>query len=157
MAVGAHAFRRTIEPRAAGSVKAKRAKTKACKKTPAADRHSGIGTQGCSPVDVGNIMLVVFTERDGWLAPLDKRPRTKRRIDGWQRAYWRRALLYIICVDAAVGVNGRSRSGLGLTRERWCCAGCWLSRLDMDTCQTGMKYRYINTILGIPHLWYQIY
>ena len=36
-------------------------------------------------------------------------------------------------------VNGRSLSGMSLTRERWCCAGCWLNRLDMNTCQTSIK------------------
>ena len=36
-------------------------------------------------------------------------------------------------------VNGRSLSGMGLIRERWCCAGCWWSRLDMNTCQTSIN------------------
>ena len=35
--------------------------------------------------------------------------------------------------------NGRSLSGMGLTRERWCCTGRWLSGLDMNTCQTSIK------------------
>ena len=35
--------------------------------------------------------------------------------------------------------NGRSLSGMGLTRERLCCARGWLSRLDMYTCQTSIK------------------
>ena len=35
--------------------------------------------------------------------------------------------------------NGRSLSGIGLTRERWCCTVRWLSRLDMNTCQTSIK------------------
>ena len=29
-------------------------------------------------------------------------------------------------------------SGQGLTRERWCCAGCWYSRLDICV-QTSIK------------------
>ena len=29
--------------------------------------------------------------------------------------------------------NGRSQSGMGLTRERWCCAGLRLSKLDIVT------------------------
>ena len=36
-------------------------------------------------------------------------------------------------------INGRSLSGMGLTRERWCCARGWLSKLDMNTCQTSIK------------------
>ena len=35
--------------------------------------------------------------------------------------------------------NERSLSGMGLTRERWCCAGRWLSGLDMNTYQTSIK------------------
>ena len=38
--------------------------------------------------------------------------------------------------------NGKSLSWVGLTRERWCCAGRWLSRLDMNTCQMSIKHRY---------------
>ena len=34
----------------------------------------------CSPVDVGNIRLVVITKRDSWLAPFDKQPRTGHRM-----------------------------------------------------------------------------
>ena len=30
--------------------------------------------------------------------------------------------------------NGKSLRGMGLIRERWCCAGRWLSRLDVYTC-----------------------
>ena len=33
----------------------------------------------------------------------------------------------------------RTRSGRGLTRERWCCTVRWLSSLDMNTCQTSIK------------------
>ena len=43
--------------------------------------------------------------------------------------------------------NGKSLSGMGLTRERWCCAGRWLSRLDMNTCQTSITYQYIIIVL----------
>ena len=28
---------------------------------------------------------------------------------------------------------------MGLTRERWCCARLYSSRLDMNTCQTSVK------------------
>ena len=35
--------------------------------------------------------------------------------------------------------NGRSLSGMGLPREKWCCARGWLSRLDMNTCQMSIK------------------
>ena len=35
--------------------------------------------------------------------------------------------------------TGRSLSGMGLTRERWCCTRRRLSRFDMNTCQTSTK------------------
>ena len=35
--------------------------------------------------------------------------------------------------------NGRSLSGMGLTRERWCCTGRWLRGLDTNTYQTSIK------------------
>ena len=41
------------------------------------------------------------------------------------------------CVPMALNV--KSLSGMGLTRERWCCARGWLRRLDMNTCQTSIK------------------
>ena len=50
--------------------------------------------------------------------------------------------------------NGSTQSGMGLTRERWCCARRWLSRLDMNTCQTSIKTS-IFPCLGSPHLGYQ--
>ena len=44
--------------------------------------------------------------------------------------------------------NGRSLSGMGLTRERWCCTGRWLSRLDINTCMPDeYKKRYIIVAL----------
>ena len=49
--------------------------------------------------------------------------------------------------------NGRSLSGMGLTRERWCYAGCLWSRLDMYTCQTNTKDRYIIVVLLKPTSW----
>ena len=49
--------------------------------------------------------------------------------------------------------NGRSLDGMGLTRERWCCAGCWLSRLDMmNTCQTSIKSSILLKCCRSPHL-----
>ena len=33
-----------------------------------------------------------------------------------------------------VAFNRRSLSRMDRIRERWCCVGGWLSRLDMDTC-----------------------
>ena len=44
---------------------------------------------------------------------------------------------------------------MGLTRERWCCARGWLSRLDMKTCQTSIKTDILLLCLGSPHLGYQ--
>ena len=45
---------------------------------------------------------------------------------------------------------------MGLTRERWCCARGWLSRLDMNTCQTSMKTDILLLLcLGSPHLGYE--
>ena len=46
---------------------------------------------------------------------------------------------------------------MGLTRERWRCAGCWLSKLDMNTCQTSIKtdilFNYTSVlILGIKYM-----
>ena len=41
---------------------------------------------------------------------------------------------------------------MGLTRVRWCCAGYW-SRLDMNTCQTSIKDRYIIIVLLKPTSW----
>ena len=38
-----------------------------------------------SPVDVGNIRLVLFSDQDSWLAPGDKRQKKGRRTDGSQR------------------------------------------------------------------------
>ena len=39
--------------------------------------------------------------------------------------------------------DGRSLSGMGLTRERWSCARGWLSRLDMNTFQTSRKIGFL--------------
>ena len=39
---------------------------------------------------------------------------------------------------------------MGLILKRWHCAGGWLSRLDMNTCQTSIKpvcYRFTSVIL----------
>ena len=42
-------------------------------------------------------------------------------------------------ICTSIVFNGRSLSGMGLTRERWSCAGFWWNRLDMNTCQTSIK------------------
>ena len=39
--------------------------------------------------------------------------------------------------------NGRSLSGMGLTWKRWCCAGGWLRRLDVNTCHRRIYEQYI--------------
>ena len=49
----------------------------------------------------------------------------------------RHGFLKISCIF--VLCNGRSLSGMGLTQERWCCTGCWLSKLDMNAWQTSIK------------------
>ena len=41
---------------------------------------------------------------------------------------------------------------MGLTRKRWCCAGSWLRRLDMNTCQTSIKTEILLMYL-YPHHW----
>ena len=43
---------------------------------------------------------------------------------------------------------------MGLTRERWYCARGWLSRLDMNTCQTIIKNSILLMYIG-PHPGYQ--
>ena len=44
---------------------------------------------------------------------------------------------------------------MGLTRERWRCAGLRLSRLDINTWQTSIKDRCIIIVLLLrPHLEY---
>ena len=48
-----------------------------------------------SAMDVGRIRLVLLTEGNSWFAPLDKRPRTGHRTDGWQRTQYSHALLYL--------------------------------------------------------------
>ena len=55
-----------------------------------------------------------------------------------------------------VRLNRRSLSGMGLTRERWCCTGCWLSRLDMNTCQTSIQTDILLQYFDDPHPGYQI-
>ena len=35
--------------------------------------------------------------------------------------------------------NVKSLSWMGLTRERWYCTRDWMSRLDINTCQTSIK------------------
>ena len=54
--------------------------------------------------------------------------------------------LYIVLLDLkplliydSMGLNGKSLSWMGLTRERWCCTRDLVSRLDMNTCQTSIK------------------
>ena len=48
--------------------------------------------------------------------------------------------------------NGRSLSGMDLTRERWCCSGRLLSRLDMNTCQMSIKNDVLLYSCCSPHL-----
>ena len=43
---------------------------------------------------------------------------------------------------------------MGLTRERWCCAGIKLSRLDMDTSKTSIKTDILIIVLLKPASWY---
>ena len=60
-----------------------------------------------------------------------------------------RVSLVILHTQAESGrCNRRSLSGMGLTRERWCCAGGWLSKLDMNTCQTDIKTGILLMYLG---------
>ena len=51
--------------------------------------------------------------------------------------------LEVVCSSTThaehVRINGRSLNWMGLTRERWCCTRGWMSRLDMNTCQTSIK------------------
>ena len=47
--------------------------------------------------------------------------------------------------------NGRSLSGMDLTREKWCCARGWLSRLDVNTCQTSVKTSVLLMNLNLHH------
>ena len=50
--------------------------------------------------------------------------------------------------------NGRYLGEMGLTRERWCCAaGCWLSKFDIDACQTSIKYRCIDAVFWDSPSW----
>ena len=52
--------------------------------------------------------------------------------------------------------NGRALSEMGLKRKRWCCAGGWLSRLDMNTCrQTSINSIQLLMYLGNPNPGYQ--
>ena len=49
----------------------------------------------------------------------------------------------------------RYLSGIGLTGETWYCAGGWLSRLDMNTCQTGITTSILLMYLSNTHPGYQ--
>ena len=58
------------------------------------------------------------------------------------------------CVRFPHSCNGKSLSGMGLTRERWCCAGGWLSRLGILAsplpCETHPAQRPSITRVGEP-------
>ena len=54
--------------------------------------------------------------------------------------------------------NGKSLSWMGITRERWCRTRGLVSGLDMNTCQTSIKTRYINiALLKTPPRYYRQY
>ena len=55
-------------------------------------------------------------------------------------------------VHSHVSCNGKSLSGMGLARERWCCTGRWLSRLDMNTCHTSINADILLYCGCSPHL-----
>ena len=42
---------------------------------------------------------------------------------------------------------------MGLTRERWCCVGCWLSKLDINTCQASIKTDILIIVSLKPACW----
>ena len=79
---------------------------------------------------------------------------------------------HIVCIDKRsiydlIGFHSNERgplrrvphwwslSGMGLTRGRWCCAGDWLSRVDVNTCQTSTKTSILLIYLGNLHPEYQ--
>ena len=49
------------------------------------------------------------------------------------------SLVHSYAYEYCIGLNGKSLSWMGLTRERWCCIRDLMSRLDMNTCQTSIK------------------
>ena len=62
-------------------------------------------------------------------------------VDGgqWSQDYCIEPRCYLVLVPQLMGINGKSLSWMGLTRERWCCTRDLVSRLDMNTCQTSTK------------------
>ena len=70
----------------------------------------------------------------------------------FKRLDWKTSCLMHIFANQ-LRSNERSLSWMDLTRERRRCAGRYQSRLNMNTCQTSIKDRYINAVLWYSASW----